>query len=349
MSSAKIVETRRVQRFGKSTLMVSLPAEWVKLVDLKPSDMVLMEVREDGSLLIIPQKLAERGARGREAKVIVSKGTNELLLQRIIYTLYVLGYDRIDIECNEGILPPSLISAIRTMVRMLIGSEIIEHTNNRMVIQIFVDVERYGVDNLVQRMVSIVKNMLDYLLLALKEGIVESLKEINELEYEMDRVHALAIRYIYVLSRMKEVPAYMEYRVLIRSLEDVGDILAQITGTLLENSELVNIMKGVFRERLEELKMHINYVLDIMIQSIEKENIYLSSRAADLAIEGLKFVSRLEIDSTKMLTSSEHYAVLKSIFERLMMLFHSLQAAAETVFDIVVSKKGSQLDITAMA
>jgi len=50
-------EVRRVQKFGRSTLMISLPAEWVKSVGLSPGDAVNIEVLEDGSLRLTPLSL----------------------------------------------------------------------------------------------------------------------------------------------------------------------------------------------------------------------------------------------------------------------------------------------------
>uniref|UniRef100_A0A7J2U542 Phosphate uptake regulator PhoU n=1 Tax=Ignisphaera aggregans TaxID=334771 RepID=A0A7J2U542_9CREN len=346
MSMSKVVETRKVQKFGKSTLMVSLPSEWVKFVDLRPSDLVVMEVRDDGSLIIVPQKLAEKGVREREAKIIVSKNTSEALLQRTIYTLYIVGYDKIAIECSDEFLPPQLISSIRAMVRMLIGSEIIEQAGNRIVIQNFVDTERYSVDSLVQRMVSTIKSMLEHLIASIKEGSLEHLKEVTELEFEMDRVHALAIRYVYVLNMQKGSQFITEYRVLITTLEDIGDALAQSALILSEKSGLIDVAKSIISERLEELKMHLEYTLDIVLQAIVREDPYIASRAADLATEAMKFVSRLEAEAIPIYKSTDEYLHIKSFFEKFMVMCYSMQATAEVVFDIVVSRKGGMLDIS---
>lgn len=345
MSMSKIVETRKVQKFGKSTLMVSLPSEWVKLVDLKPSDLVVMQIRDDGALTIVPQKLVEKGIKGKEAKIIVSKNTNEALLQRTIYTLYIVGYDKIIIECADEILPPQLISSIRAMVRMLIGSEIVEHFGNRIVIQNFVDTERYSVDGLVQRMVFTIRSMLNHLVVSIREGLPDHLKEVTELEIEMDRVHALAIRYVYVLNMQRAVPFITEYRVLITTLEDIGDALAQAALILNEKSKLLEIVKTVLGEKLEELKMHLEYTLDILLQAVMREDPYIASRAADLATEAMKFVSRLETEAVSVY-KSEEYPAMKSFFEKLMVMCYSMQAAAEVIFDIVVSRKGGILNIS---
>ncbi|MDK6028343.1 phosphate uptake regulator PhoU [Ignisphaera sp. 4213-co] len=346
MNTQKIVETRKVQRFGKSTLMISLPSEWVKIVDLKPSDLVVLEVKDDGSLVVFPQKLAEKRIRGKEIRIILSKNTNEELVQRALYTSYIIGYDRIVIEYENGSIPPHIMSSIRTMVRMLIGAEIVAQTKNSIVIQNFVDTERYSIDGLVERMSSTIKSMLDYLITSIKTGLTEHLKEITELEFEMDRVHALAIRYVYALNIQNTSHFLTEYRVLIKTLEDVGDSLAQAAQILNEKTVLIEVIKEVVGDKLEEMKLHLSYTIDMILQAITNQDLAIASRAADLAAEATKFVSRLEADVIPKYKSLEDYLKMKSFFEKLMLLCFNLQAAAEVAFDIVMSKKENVIKLS---
>lgn len=339
MSTQKIVETRKVQRFGKSTLMISLPSEWVKAVDLRPSDLVVLEVRGDGSLVVVPQKLAERRAREKEIKIVLSRNVSEELIQRALYTSYIVGYDKIVIEYEGDSIPPHIMSSIRAMVRMLIGAEIIDQTRNVVIIQNFVDVERYSIDGLVSRMTSTIKSMLEYLITSIKSGLVDHLKEITELEFEMDRVHALAIRYVYALNMQNSSQFLTEYRVLIKTLEDVGDSLAQAAQILSEKTALIDVVREVVGDKLEEMKLHLNYTIDMILQAITSQDPSIASRAADLAAEATKFVSSVEADVIPRYKSLEDYLKMKSFFEKLMLLCFNLQAAAEVAFDIVMSRK----------
>ncbi|MEM0027599.1 MAG: phosphate uptake regulator PhoU [Ignisphaera sp.] len=346
MSMQKIVETRKVQRFGKSTLMISLPSEWVKAVDLKPSDLVVLEVKNDGSLVVVPQKLAEKRTKEKEIKIILSKNTSEELIQRALYTSYIVGYDRIVIEYEDSSIPPHIMGSIRTMVRMLIGAEIIDQTRNTIIIQNFVDTERYSIDGLVGRMTSTIKSMLEYLITSIKSGLVDHLKEITELEFEMDRVHALAIRYVYALNMLNTSQFLTEYRVLIKTLEDVGDALAQAAQILSEKTVLIDVVREVVGDKLEEMKLHLNYTIDMILQAITSQDLSIASRAADLAAEATKFISSVEADVIPKYKSLEDYLKMKSFFEKLMLLCFNLQAAAEVAFDIVMSKKENVIKLS---
>jgi SpoVT / AbrB like domain. len=57
------MDLRKVQKFGKSTLMISLPAEWVKSVNLKPGTSVYIDVDEDGGLKVYPPTYNPQGTK----------------------------------------------------------------------------------------------------------------------------------------------------------------------------------------------------------------------------------------------------------------------------------------------
>ncbi len=345
---ARLTETRKVQRFGRSTLMVSLPAEWVKEVGLQPGDSVRIEVREDGSLMIIPLKLEEKGGREREAEIKISTHTPESTLARTIYALYLAGFDKIIIRSisDEVYIRSQHMQSIRNMVRMLIGSEILEQSPSRVVIQMFVDVEHYSLDNLVLRVLTTLRTMLNYLMHAIRTLSEEPLKEVLELEYELDRIHALAVRAINVLSLQRSIPFMSEYRALIKSLEDIGDALYHASRILLEKPSIVKILSDVTGERFEELETALIYLLEIVYKAIETRNLSIASRAIDLSQEIHTYVSKLEMETLSKLSSQDEYASTKSFFEKLGLVCYHLQSAAELSFDIVLSLLGSEVDLS---
>ena len=54
------VETRKVQQVGHSTLMVSLPKEWVIATGLSQGDILTLQQDDDGSLHILPVGVSEK-------------------------------------------------------------------------------------------------------------------------------------------------------------------------------------------------------------------------------------------------------------------------------------------------
>ncbi len=341
----RISETRKVQRFGRSTLMVSLPSEWVKDVGLKPGDLVRIETREDGSLLVIPYTMLEKKTKGKEVKIIISHSTPEEILTRSIYATYIAGYDRIVVESAEHYILTQQMQGIRTVVRMLIGAEIVEQSANRVVIQVFVDTERYSLDNLVLRMLNSIKSMFDFLMISIKNRSTEHLKEVLELEYELDRVHALAVRYTYVLNLLGGAPFLTEYRTLIKSLEDIGDSLAYAAQVFLDKPELMEVISYAIRDKLDELKEILFYTMDIVYEALMKGDVFIASRAVDLSLETSRFISKLETEIIPKYRSLEEYIKAKSFFEKLALVCNHLQATAELTFDIVLGKAGHLINL----
>jgi len=342
---SRIAETRKVQRFGRSTLMVSLPSEWVKSVGLKPGDLVRIEVREDGTLLIIPEALLEKRMRGKEVVIHIDHTTPEEILVRSIYAMYIAGYDRIVIECDEPYILSQQLHAIRNIVRMLIGAEIVEQTASKVTIQVFIDVEKYGLENLVLRMINSLKSMLDFLMLSIKSGKKEHLKELMELEYELDRVHALAVRYTYVLSMLGGTPFLTEYRALIKDFEDIGDSLTSAAQAFVDQPEILGKIGSALAYQLDELKEMLFYAFDIIYDALVKEDVYMATKAVDLAIEISKFVSKLEGEILPKFNTAEEYSRIKTFFDKMQLVCNHLQGAAELSFDIVLGKRREKIDL----
>jgi len=342
---SRIAETRKVQRFGRSTLMVSLPSEWVKSVGLKPGDLVRIEVRDDGTLMIVPEALIEKRMKGKEVTIVVDHTTPEEVLVRSIYAMYIAGYDRINVECDEPYILSQQLHAIRNIVRMLIGAEIVEQTANKVSIQVFIDVEKYGLENLVLRMINALKSMLDFLMLSIKSGKREHLRELMELEYELDRVHALAVRYTYVLSMMGGTPFLTEYRALIKDFEDIGDSLTCAAQAFEDQPEILSKIGTSLSYQLDELKELLFYAFDVIYDALTKEDVYIATKAVDIAIEVSKFVSKLESEILPKFNTAEEYSRIKTFFDKMQLVCNHLQGAAELSFDIVLGKRKERIDL----
>lgn len=345
----KLSEVRKVQRFGKSTLMVSLPAEWVKEMGLKPGDLVKITVRSNGTLVISPQrshKLREESV----VEILISSKTSDELLRRAIYTSYITGHDKIVIKSVDSNLTPDQVQGVRSMVRALIGAEIVEQDLSRIVVQVFVDTARYNIQSLVARMINIIKSMVNYLNAALRDLNTSLFRELLELEFELDRVYTLAVRYTYVLSSQRdgeageEAQLLTEYRALIKSLEDVGDTLSSIAKLVNDNDTLKRFAEHL-REPIAEISDLINYALDVMMTSMNGRNILLANKSVDITAELASYFSKLEYSVVKRV-GMEEYPRIRSMLERIRLACNYLQGSAEMIFDIVVASKGGKIDLT---
>ncbi|AAY80792.1 phosphate signaling complex PhoU family protein [Sulfolobus acidocaldarius] len=259
------MEVRRVQKFGKSTLMISLPAEWVKEVGLSSGESVYLEVDEDGSLKVYPPNMKVQNV-SREMKVSISNTVMPEIITRIIYGLYILGFDKIDIESKEKAFSEDLLRKIKEAVRSLIGYEITTQTIDYVQIQSFLDPTKYTMTSLLNRLATNLKQMLHYLNLGIKEASRTFLQETVELEKEIDRLYYLALRQL-LLSQTNRSLAYMigvkriqliGNRILIKAIEEAAD----------EVSEAVNDLLSLTPQELEEVKDNWNKTYDLIEQAI---------------------------------------------------------------------------------
>ena len=185
--------TRRVQRFGRSTLMVSLPAEWVRQVNLRPGDEVLIEVINNMSIRITPLSMLNKLPE-KKVKVIISRISSEETLTRCLYATYILGYDKIIVESKDGYLSEYQLKSIRHLIRNLIGLEIVEYTPNKITMQVFVDPTRYPITGLLKRMCNLLKFMIEHFATAIIDEQRYLLHEVEELEILGDQeVHLVEI------------------------------------------------------------------------------------------------------------------------------------------------------------
>ena len=346
-------EVRRVQKFGRSTLMISLPAEWVKSVGLNPGDAVNIEVLEDGSLRLTPLSITTR-KKERELRVKVSSGSSESLLTRTIYAGYVLGMDKIVIESVSGVLSETHLRIVRDMIRLLIGTEIIEYTPKKIVIQILIDPSKYSTMAVIGRMSNLVRFMVQHIETAISENKPHLLNEVRELESEVDRLHALTARQLILTQVNKMIGKYLgikptlatEYRAVIRAYEEVADTLDKAADILLSNGkeviEKIRSKLDVFKEFIDMLLL----IIDRVDRCLSQPDPYLINEALNLIVEYRNHIRKYNEMLFRELGLEKTYLTIREFIERLGEAANALETIAETAFDIAVERTGEVLDIS---
>lgn len=334
-------EIRRVQKFGKSTLMVSLPAEWVKSVGLRPGDPVSIEVAEDGSIKVVPLALA-KVARERSARISVGRGTSDQLLSRLIYSLYLVGADRIEVVSQESVMPEGLLKSLRAVSKSLIGVEIVEYSPSRIVLQILVDPSKYSATTVIGRMLELVRSMFEYVETYVASGATHLLDEVLELEVEVDKLNALIVRQLVELirhrglARQLEVRDYLatEYRNIAKSLEEAADALSEIASILKERG-------GYLLEKLRKEVSVLSECIDMAVLIIDRiskalvtRDLQLSNELLDLVAEYRGHFKKYADLMYRVLGLDEAYLSIKDVLERFAVAGKSLESIAESVFDI---------------
>ncbi len=234
-----MIEQRRLVKLGRSTLVVSLPAEWVKKQKLKAGDILLLHVT-DSYIKIMPVKKG-----GKEIKAIIKVKKDTRGLYRAIISAYIAGADVIEIIVEDEKLVLESLKQIKYAVSHLIGIEIIDQDINKFVLQTFINIDEQNLNMLVKKMASLVKIMLKYVL---KGNNVESY--IEDLENEVDKLYRLALRR---LNLEGESEALMSS--LLTSLENASDTVLP----LIRNTENIKGVYDILNVAIEMLDFLSNY------------------------------------------------------------------------------------------
>ncbi|MGI0085271.1 MAG: AbrB/MazE/SpoVT family DNA-binding domain-containing protein [Nitrososphaerales archaeon] len=93
-----LLEQRRLQKLGYSTLMVSLPREWVTQMNLKRGDTVTLSTDERGRLVVNPSLQVQET---KTKCVISAERVDDILLGRIILGAYIAGHETLEIRTGN--------------------------------------------------------------------------------------------------------------------------------------------------------------------------------------------------------------------------------------------------------
>ncbi len=240
------METRKIQKVGYSTLMVSLPNDWVKKSGLRQGDIVTCIPQGDGSIKITPTKLTEFDKENRESIVNVDLCDDDKILERVIVGNYMLGQDTITINSSKKISSTHL-SEIRNATLRLMGMGIIEENPEKIVLQCSIDPSKFSLDTLLKRMFSVVSTMhKEVVSEALVSFNLEAANEVINREQELDMLYWLIVRLITSAQQEASIaekvgvqkPLHLlDYRIASKYLETIGDYLEDIAKEIIVASK----------------------------------------------------------------------------------------------------------------
>ena len=197
------MESRKVQRVGSSTLVVSLPSKWVKKVGLKQGDLVFLNQEDDGSLrLIVSKQTIEKKPPVAEIDADLCEDPN--LLRRILAGIYVLDYYVIKVSSKTR-LKKEQIDVIRKLTRDLIGIGIMEETHNQVIIECFIDAARFPIHTLVRRLYIIASTIYKEAIDAFLESDISLAEDAIYRKQEADTMFWIITRLLNICQKDKSI------------------------------------------------------------------------------------------------------------------------------------------------
>ena len=315
---------RRLQKIG-SSLLVTLPKEWVDANNLEKSSEIEIETSQN-SLSIT----ANKDTRPSKEVVISYPLPKEENIVADITGAYLLGYDIIKIKGKTSI-PIEDREKIRESMRRLVGVEIVEEEASSITIQFLLDATSLNPKKILKRMSTIAIGMFNETLEGLVSEDKTNLQTMSNRDIEINRQYFLLVRLIrstMVDRRLASVfnlenIDILDYRIAANLLEMAGDTIV----------ELANLISKTTVSKVE-LKKIYNIVKDI-------ENIYKKSIDAFiandrlLAIDSIKLYRKLLSEISKLRSSLEQKRQIPIDFLDIVYMFDRIAKSWADIADLI--------------
>ena len=228
---------RRLQRIG-SSILVSLPKEWIVANNLDKGSEVEIETGQDNISIS-----ANKEVRPTKDLVISYPLPKEENIVADITGAYLLGFGVIEIN-SKSIIPGKDREEIRNSMRRLVGMEIIEEDASHINMQFLLDATTLNPEKILKRMSSIAIGMYDDVSNGLVSDDKSNLQSLSKRDVEVNRQYFLLVRLIRsTLADKRLANAFnlenidvLDYRVAANILENAGDSIVELSNLIYNTS-----------------------------------------------------------------------------------------------------------------
>jgi phosphate uptake regulator len=262
------MEVRRIQQTGGSSFIITLPKEWIKSVNLKKNDPIGIKIKPEGTLIITPKLTTESEQTTKEFEV--TDKTDKTRLLRKLIGANISGYTYIVIKSNERI-PTKIRDTIRNFTNSTIGQEIIEETDKTIIVKDLLNPTEMPFERTIKRMYIIVKGMHEDVLSYLESRDENIIKDIDERDNDVDKLHWLVARQHNILSQNFSLGEKMNikpgksttYFLISRIIERIGDHEVKIIKNFQKDPDQI-----IDKQILDKIQIAGKKSLDIFNKSI---------------------------------------------------------------------------------
>lgn len=269
---------RRLQRIG-SSILVSLPKEWVVANNLDKGNQVELETGQDTISIS-----ANKEMRPTKELVISYPLPKDENIVADITGAYLLGYDIIQIT-SKLIIPGEDREKIRNSMRRLVGMEIIEEDASNINMQFLLDATTLNPEKILKRMSSIALGMYDDVSNGLILDDKSNLQTLSKRDVEVNRQYFLLVRLIRSTLVDKKLANVfnlenidiLDYRVAANLLENAGDTIVELANFIYNSSLSNEHLKKIF-----DIVQNFNVLAEKSIDAFTKPDRRLAIEAISL-------------------------------------------------------------------
>ncbi len=316
--------TRRLQKIG-SSILVSLPKEWIDANKLDKSAQVEIETTQNN--LSIRTQQSKRPSKEIEISYPLPKGEN---IVANITGAYLLGYDIIKI-IGKSPISVNDRENVRASMRRLVGMEIVDEDATNISVQFLLDETSINPQNILKRMSSIAVGMFSDVLLSLKSDDKTNLETISNRDAEINRQYFLLVRLIrstIMDTRLAgifnlENIDILDYRIAANTLESAGDTIVELSQSLLKSD-----LSKIEQKKLYDFAKDMEEIQTKSIDSFISNDRSLAITAIELQTNNSKKISKIR-------SSLENKKQIPLAFFDLLYMFEKILQSWSDITDLV--------------
>lgn len=272
--------TRKVQKTGKSTLIISLPKPWTKKVGINVGDSIGLLPVSNGRIILHPIKNKNKSKIETSYKIEDESGDFNSIKRKIIGS-YLIGFDTIEVYLS-GKNSKDIKNRIRDLRRSMIGLEVIEEDEDYLKIKDYLDSSVFSMKKGIKRMYSISTTMFLNAIKSLSNIDHELAEDVISRDDEVDKIYWMIRKQyikitddVYFAEEIETTPRHaVGYLLAAKCFERIADHGVKIASNVekMEN-------KPEFLDDLDKLKEDVIDIIDYSFKSLHRENLEYANKA----------------------------------------------------------------------
>jgi len=328
-------QIRRLQLTGGSTYIVSIPRNWIDELQLKKNSGITLIKNHNDSITLFQSEQSKK----RHAVGLIGKDDLKESIRRKIIAIYLSGYNIIEIKTKGIEISSTNRGIIRDLVRStLMGTEIVEASSEKMVLQVLTNLSQLSFDVALKRMYITATNMHREAIQALKDMDVDYAEEIVKMDDEVDRFSLymmrnlnLSLEDVQVLfdSGLEKPSECLGYRTVVKCVERIADHAALIAKKIKYLNSSID--KKILKE-IEYLSEDSLGVFENSITALSKKDYLMAEKVASRVTKVIE-KEKKQMDALKI---ADNTPILKLILEDIRRTAEYSSDISEVVMDETV-------------
>lgn len=282
---------RRIMSLGRSSMVISLPKNWMQLNELKKGDAVSLAIQRDRSLVVYPS--TQKKGTSKEITLRIGQKEEETLIAAKIVGSFLNGYSGITLIAEKIFSIPQRKAIRRISGRLYM--RVMESDSKGMYLQTLSDESKASLEQAIQRMHLISYSMCEDVLTSLKNNDIDLAKSVFSLDDDVDHFSFFILRLLRnaaqdtVLANELRIDPLdcMDHQTLVYRIEHAADYTADIARTIIL---LHGRQQRIPNDVLELMVTAGTTAVDLYVKSVNA----FFSKDVPFSVEIMKYQQRIE-------------------------------------------------------